>query len=456
MDPFSLSVGIAGLAGLAASTISAVRSYMSTVKTAKDSIAAMITELEALHLNLLSLDGLLRRNSAKGLVFDRTSVLRSCTSACEGKLRVLCKKLGEVGDSRRSQYLWPLSEKEHQKTVEELRAFARWTQFALSIDGCSLLSSTSDDVLKILGQQLENFRALQSIEGKTIQLQEDVRDQTRLLQDDRNAKRREHILSWISKHEHDWKHYSIRPARIGGTGDWFLERSEYVQWRDDVSTSNVLWCHGIQGSGKTVIAYVIALLTNNNKLKSCRSMIIDELQNSSSMSGCPVAFFYFDYRDQEHQTSNYVLSSILRQIVATMPEIPKCVIDACDKEASAGSLSLPELEGLILEIVATLNRTYVVIDALDECDERYRRTFLQCIDRLKQCQTIRLLITSRQYPKDIYAYLHTYPEVEIQAHDSDLRSYMYQELEHADIYDVIDDDFGAEIVETLTRRAQGM
>lgn len=256
MDPFSLSVGIAGLVGLVATTLSVAKSYRSGVKHAKDSITVLVTELESLQSNLSSLDKFLRSDSAKGMAFQRTSVLRSCTSACEGKLKSLCRKLGQVGDNRTSRCLWPLNEKEHQKTVQELRAFAQWMQFALSVDGCSLLSRTSDDVLEILEQQLESFRALQALEDTTTQLQDAVRDQTRILQDDRNAKTRENILSWISRLEHDQKHDAVRSPRVEGTGGWLLERLEYVQWRDDFSASNILWCHGIQGSGKTVLAYV--------------------------------------------------------------------------------------------------------------------------------------------------------------------------------------------------------
>jgi hypothetical protein len=259
MDPLSLALGITSLAGLAATTASVAKSYISGVKNAKASVSTLVTELEVLQSNLSSLDEFLRSGPAKSLAFQRTSVLRSCASACEGKLKSLCKKLGQVGDSRTSRYLWPLSEKEHQKTVQELRAFAQWMQFGLSVDGCSLLSRTSDDVLKILEQQLESFRALQALEDKTTQLQDAVKDQTRMLQDERKAKRRENILSCISKLEHDQKHHAVRSPRVEGTGSWLLERQEYVRWRDDVSTSNILWCHGIQGSGKSVLTYVTGL-----------------------------------------------------------------------------------------------------------------------------------------------------------------------------------------------------
>jgi hypothetical protein len=147
--------------------------------------------------------------------------------------------------------------------VQELRAFSQWMQFALSVDGCSLLSRTSDDVLKIMRQQLEWFKSVQGLKDQTTQLQQAVADQTRLLQDDYNAKTRNDILSWISKLDYDRKHQTIRSPRVQDTGSWLLERVEYVRWRDGDCSSNILWCHGIQGSGNRGFPwYVITCLSS--------------------------------------------------------------------------------------------------------------------------------------------------------------------------------------------------
>jgi hypothetical protein len=94
--------------------------------------------------------------------------------------------------------------------VQELRAFSQWMQFALSIDGYSLPLRTSEDVLKIVGQQLEWFKSIQGLEDQTIQLQRAVADRTRLLQDDYNAKTRHNILNWISKLDYDGTHLNKR------------------------------------------------------------------------------------------------------------------------------------------------------------------------------------------------------------------------------------------------------
>lgn len=257
MDPFSLTVGLAGLAGLAATTITSAKSYIVSVKHKANSIAMLVTELEALQTNLASLDAFLHRASAKDLTFQPTSVLRSYTTACTTSLKALSKKLNHADERKMSRFIWPLSEKEHQKSMEDLQNFSRWIQFALSIDGCSLLLRTSDDVQKVLEGQLENLKMLQSLEDMSSQLSEAVKNQTLKLQDQSSARMRERVVSWISDFDYGQKHFSVRQPRVEGTGSWLWEQPDFVEWRDGTASSNVLWCHGIQGSGKSVLTYVL-------------------------------------------------------------------------------------------------------------------------------------------------------------------------------------------------------
>jgi hypothetical protein len=154
MDPISLSLGIAGILPLIAKAISLARSYTDSIRKRNESIADLITELEALQSTVANLKEFLKDDALRNtdVMFRENSVLHSCRMACEAKLRSLCRKLGQEVDGKRSRFLWPFSEKEHQKTVQELRNFTNWIQCALSVDGCRLLARTSDDVLKLMGE----------------------------------------------------------------------------------------------------------------------------------------------------------------------------------------------------------------------------------------------------------------------------------------------------------------
>lgn len=194
-----------------------------------------------------------------------------------------------------------------------------------------------------------------------------------------------------------------------------------------------------------------------NKLNLSRSMVIDDFKQSTEMdySRVPIAFFYFDYREQDRQTPMSFLSSILRQIVEKITDIPSCVGDRYDKAGgSGGSLPLHELEKMILDIASSISQAYLIVDALDECDELvHRRPILQLLARLGQIPNLRLFITSRQYPQDIQTVFQTCPQVAVHAHEEDLRHYMHQQLDGTD---VVQHSFASKLVDTLVEKAKGM
>jgi hypothetical protein len=256
MDPLSLSLGIAGILPLIATAITTSKEYIDNVRSARKSIATLINELEALQANVTNLHELLKGDALNdnAVRFHKSSVLLTCSSACEAKLRALCKKLGQEGKGRRSRLLWPFTEKDYQKTIQELRNFSNWMQFALSVDACRLLSRTSDDVLKLMAQQLEQFRTVQALEADTLRILDIVTDQKRVIQNSIERDTRKSILDWISPSKYYQKHRLIQASRAQNTGTWILQRKEFIQWRDEKSSSNVLVCHGIQGSGKTNLA----------------------------------------------------------------------------------------------------------------------------------------------------------------------------------------------------------
>ncbi len=134
MDPFSLAVGITGLVALTAQTLKLTQQYFHGIKHASEAAYSLAHELQLLNDVLCHLDRFLRTDGAKKQSFDDTSVLVSSTSACRAKLEVLYKKLDAAAKGRLLRALWPLNEKEHRQSVQELRAVAQCIQFAMTVD----------------------------------------------------------------------------------------------------------------------------------------------------------------------------------------------------------------------------------------------------------------------------------------------------------------------------------
>ena len=65
------------------------------------------------------------------------------------------------------------------------------------------------------------------------------------------------IQAWLSPLELGRRHQDVRNRRVGGVGDWVLQRNEFESWRNsrDGSEDVTLGCYGGQGVGKTYIRY---------------------------------------------------------------------------------------------------------------------------------------------------------------------------------------------------------
>ena len=63
------------------------------------------------------------------------------------------------------------------------------------------------------------------------------------------------ILQWLSPLEPQQRHQGVRTDRLDGVGNWVLETSEFIKWRDaeDGCVEQVLFCYGNPGVGKTYV-----------------------------------------------------------------------------------------------------------------------------------------------------------------------------------------------------------
>lgn len=54
-------------------------------------------------------------------------------------------------------------------------------------------------------------------------------------------------MSWLSPAQHESKQKEILKKRCGGTGQWFLDGSEFKMWKGNREAFSTIWCHGIRG-----------------------------------------------------------------------------------------------------------------------------------------------------------------------------------------------------------------
>jgi len=235
-----------------------------------------------------------------------------------------------------------------------------------------------------------------------------IKNHTTSLQDDAAKFRKRELLEWICPTDYHVQHRDYIERRQTDTGEWFLQDPKFQEWlRSEQST---LFCPGIPGAGKTIMA----------------ALVIDRLLRSRHEAKRPVVFIYCNYKLQSEQSVKHMISTLLRQVVDIQGEVPTIVQDFYTAHVSRGTTpSTRELEAILGDALKGLLGLTVLIDALDECETRSCRDFLSSIKSLhKQCK-VRLLATSRFLP-DIQSHptLLGNPILEVRASDQDLDKYV--------------------------------
>ncbi|KAK4207663.1 ankyrin repeat-containing domain protein [Rhypophila decipiens] len=224
------------------------------------------------------------------------------------------------------------------------------------------------------------------------------------------------IINWLSHLTPlsfaDKQVQAIRIARkTPGTGQRLLEKDEFCRWRDEEDL-RTLWCHGIPGAGKTILC----------------SVVIDHLERERRDNGTSACLYvYFDHRDQRRQDANNILPCLLAQLVRQRDDASKEVNQLHQSYRLKGiPPTLDDYLDVLASEIKKLNRVYIVVDALDECQDddelNTRDEFVRALQRLPEANT-RLLFFSR-HDESIKSLVNPDDRISIAATESELASYV--------------------------------
>lgn len=141
-------------------------------------------------------------------------------------------------------------------------------------------------------------------------------------------------------------------------------------------------------------------MLNLDVVLALSSTVIHYLEEQITQPTQALAYYYFDFNEPQKLLFRSLIHSLTKQLLAQCIGIPLPLKELFDKSHSG--TKEPNLEDLIgaLKIMMTLfDHVYIVLDALDECnqleEQDYLLKFLQAVVNWKETR-IHLLVTSRQ------------------------------------------------------------
>ncbi|KAK3292991.1 uncharacterized protein B0H64DRAFT_204172 [Chaetomium fimeti] len=222
------------------------------------------------------------------------------------------------------------------------------------------------------------------------------------------------VILWVSTLAYRPRHLDVLENAQPGTGTWFLSHPTFKAWVDGTA-GDVLWCPGIPGAGKTILA----------------SLIIDNLEREHGFHDTICTYVYCNYTKRQEQTAVALLSSLLQQVLQhiTTTTVPVEIQSLYQLHKKHGTRpTLAQVTDILRILTASFSVFRVVVDALDECaesdDDALR--FIAAVRSLGP--SVQLLCTSR-FSTVFERYFDGAQRIEISAQSEDIRIYLDSQIQ---------------------------
>lgn len=201
-------------------------------------------------------------------------------------------------------------------------------------------------------------------------------------------------------------------------------------------------------------------------LRFSRSLILETISAKYAVGNrTGIAFVYFNYQKQDVQSSAKILATMIKQLARQKKVLPDELKQFYRKHyRDAEPPNEKTLEAQFSELSNTFDQVFIVMDAMDEFDDR--KTFLPVITRLvkdsSRSITFKIFVTSRR-ERDIATHFTKcgFPTIQIEAKkvDTDIAAFVQYQINQRD-----GDGYGfvytqalkEEIAHTLTSKSNGM
>ncbi|KAH7890097.1 hypothetical protein F5I97DRAFT_633986 [Phlebopus sp. FC_14] len=443
MDGVSSALSVFQLIQTTGVVISALTQYADSVKNAESSCQRLLEHVALIQGAAQSIDIILQRPSQNGndhvcvkAWFRDDGPLAKCQKILD-KLHSSLDKKAKQGMNTWRRVKWPFRENIIETAVRDVEKYLPYFQLILQID----ISCTARD---LQGAQNDMKHGMQDV-GKAVNFMADEivaeRERSKIEQIDASQRAAmKNMRDWFDAVDCTVKHESTRRLRQSETCTWLFAVQSFIDWRQ--SLLPFLWLNGIAGSGKSVLA----------------SAVIDEIECGLS-AGETLAYFYFDFGLPRTTSAMEALRSLLVQFLysATTNWLPVFADFVARKDRGAAPpTDVHMLVDLLKRALKLHKRPIIVVDALDECQDREK--LLMTLKELNDGHA-QLFCVSRP-EVDIKEAFSDLPSISLSVMEGplleDMRRYIEAELENRRNLKKLRVDQKGEVRQLLLEKARGM
>ncbi|QYT05611.1 Ankyrin repeat protein [Trichoderma simmonsii] len=221
------------------------------------------------------------------------------------------------------------------------------------------------------------------------------------------------ILDWLTRTDYGPQQSDHFNRRQPETGTWFLDSVEFQDWL--ATGKQTLFCPGIPGAGKTILTSIVV------------DYLCSKFNNNSTVG---IAYIYCNFKMQDEQKIDDLLASVLKQLAESQSCLPESIKNLYNRHKTQHTRpSINEILAVLQSVALMYSRIFIIVDALDECQEYSgcRARFISELSNLQKSSGANIFATSRFIP-DIMDKLKGSIEVEIRAHDEDVRKYLESQI----------------------------
>lgn len=214
------------------------------------------------------------------------------------------------------------------------------------------------------------------------------------------------ILDWLSPANESLQQREFLRKRQEGTGEWLLKSPELRKWSE--KRGQTLFCPGNPGTGKTIAT----------------SIVVEHLQKTHGHAAPGIAYLYLDFQKRKDQQTMDLFMSLLKQLIrAPVPQVVKSLY--LDHKLRKTHPSFEEIVNALHEVALEYPRVFLLVDALDECEDSLK--LISELSKLQAKTDASIFATSRFIP-DITRKFEKCLSIEIKATSEDIQRYLLETI----------------------------